>query len=115
MTRSMTTIPVLALALLTACSEAPASDAQAPGPAAFGDELPAATLRPISLHVPDMSCALCARPIEKKLETLGVREVEANLETRWVTGRFDPERLTAEAIRTGVEDLLFRVAEVRID
>lgn len=49
------------------------------------------------------------------LQGMDVRDVEADLETKWVTGRFDPGRLTPDAIRARVEELRFRVAEIRVD
>ena len=81
---------------------------------AAAGEAPAGALRPIALRVPDMSCGLCARPIEKNLQAMGVRDVKVDLDSKWVTGRFDPERLTPEAIRGRVEGLKFRVTEVRV-
>lgn len=119
-------MPRLALVLLlaalplatSACgepgSEPPSADARARR-AATADARPEAAgpLQPIALRVPDMSCGLCARPIEKNLQAMGVRDIRANLDTKWVTGRFDPERLTPEAIRAKVEELRFRVTELR--
>lgn len=102
-------------ALGTACSEAPAEDPRAStADAASADSAPPAELSSIALHVPDMSCALCARPIEHHLREMGVRDVKADLETKWVTGRFDPQRLTPEAIRAKIEELQFQVTEVRV-
>lgn len=92
----------------TACSDVPAAERK---PAIVGSGT--AELRSIRLHVPDMACGLCARPIERRLEALGLREVKADLETKWVTGRYDPARLTPDSIRSSVEELKFRVAEVR--
>ncbi len=102
--------------LATACSGAPEAEGRssAGGSAAVQAEAPAGNLRTVSLRVPDMSCGLCARPIEKNLEAMGVRGVKADLETKWVTGRFDPDRLSPEAIRRKVEELKFRVTEVRV-
>lgn len=101
---------------LTACGEArlePRADDSQVQAAAAG-ESPAGPLQPIALRVPDMSCRLCARPIEKGLQAMGVQDVKADLETKWVTGRFDPARMSAEAIRAKVEGLKFRVTEVRV-
>lgn len=120
--------PVLTLialsAIAAACADAPAADARTdPAAAGSAEAAPAADdtkaavareLTPIALRVPDMSCRLCARPIEHHLGEMGVRDVKADLDTRWVTGRFDPERLTPEAIRATVEGLRFQVAEVRV-
>jgi copper chaperone CopZ len=126
MRRSTLALLITASGVAAACSGAPAADArggadgrtqtavemEAGGPPA--ESVPAAELNSIALRVPDMSCGLCAKPIEHNLREMGVRDVKADLETRWVTGRFDPERLTPEAIRAKVEDLRFRVAEVRV-
>jgi copper chaperone CopZ len=106
-------LPIAASACDEARSEAPAADAPVQSAASVSAE-PAGPLQPIALRVPDMSCGLCARPIEKNLQAMGVRDVKADLETKWVTGRFDPERITPEAIRTKVEELKFRVTEVRV-
>lgn len=102
---------------VSACSEAHSAsstdEAHVQEVAAAG-EAPAGALQPIALRVPDMSCGLCARPIEKNLRAMGVRDVKTDLDSKWVTGRFDPERLTPEAIRAKVEGLKFRVTEVRV-
>lgn len=101
---------------LTGCGEARseprADDSRVQATAA--SESPAGPLLPIALQVPDMSCRLCARPIEKSLRAMGVQDVKADLETKWVTGRFDPDRTSPEAIRGKVEGLKFRVTEVRV-
>ena len=102
----------LAPAILSGCSETPEADTRDSAVATV-EEVPAGDLQPISLRVPDMSCALCAQPIEHHLEEMGVQEVTADLETKWVTGRFNPERITTEAIKTKIEGLGFRVTEVR--
>ena len=100
---------------LSACSEAPAAERSAgSGSAAVEVEAPAGDLRTIALRIPDMSCGLCAKPIERNLQAMGVRDVQTDLKTKWVTGRYDPERLTPETIRAKVEELKFRVAEVRV-
>ena len=119
MNRSAVALLLAALPLATsACgdarSDAPSTDVRAQSTAPGNSEA-AGTLQPIALRVPGMSCAQCARPIEKNLEAMGVHDVEADLATKWVTGRFDPERLTPEAIRAKVEDLRFLVTEVRVD
>lgn len=108
-------------AIAAACADAPAADARTDpaaaeaAPAADGTQAAAAReLTPIALRVPDMSCRLCARPIEHHLGEMGVRDVKADLDTKWVSGRFDPERLTPEAIRAKVEGLRFQVTEVRV-
>lgn len=110
----------------TACTDTPAAGARhdADGRTevaavtatnvAPAEAVPAAELSLIALRVPDMSCGLCARPIEHNLREMGVRDVKADLKTKWVTGRFDPEKLTPAAIRAKVEGLRFRVAEVRV-
>lgn len=94
----------------SACSEAPAADTRT---AAISDAA-AGPLQPIALRVPDMSCGICAKPIEAKLREMGVRDVKADLKTKWVTGKFDPDRITPEIIRAKVEELKFAVAEVRV-
>lgn len=66
------------------------------------------------MRVPGMSCALCARPIEHHLLEMGVLDVKVDLDTKWITARFDPDRITPEAIRARVEELRFRVSEVRV-
>lgn len=101
-------------AFLSGCSEAPEAGARETAVAPVGEAVPAGDLRPISLRVPDMSCGLCARPIEHNLQEMGVQDVKADLETKWVTGRFDPERISADAIKARIEDLRFRVTEVRV-
>lgn len=112
---------IAAAVVASACSDAPPADDSAaraePGQIGVPAAAPpsAGALSRIALHVPDISCRLCARPIEHNLQEMGVREVAADLETKWVTGRFDPGRLTPDAIRTRVEELRFRVAEVRVD
>lgn len=106
-------VPLVASGCSEARSEASASEAHVQEIAA-ASEAPAGPLQPIALHVPDMSCRLCARPIEKNLQAMGLLDVKADLKTRWVTGRFDPDRLTPEAIRGKVEGLKFRVTEVRV-
>lgn len=94
----------------SACSEAPAADTRA----GAVSEAPAGPLQPIALRVPDMSCGLCAKPIEAKLRAMGVRDVKADLKTKWVTGQFDPVRVTPEAIQANVEELKFAVTDVRV-
>jgi copper chaperone CopZ len=106
-------LPLAASACDEARSESPAADAPAQ-PAAPASTEAAGPLQPIALRVPDMSCGLCARPIEHNLKEMGVRDVKVDLQTKWVTGRFDPERITPETIRTKVEDLRFRVTEIRV-
>lgn len=122
MTRDHRLVGLIATALVaSACSDAPPADGSAaraePGQIAVPTAAPppAGALSRIALHVPDISCRLCVRPIEHHLQELGVRDVEVDLETRWVTGRFDPGRLTPDAIHARVEELRFRVAEVRVD
>lgn len=105
---------VLAPVTVAGCSRAPEADARETAVAAVGEAVPAGELHPISLRVPDMSCGLCARPIEHNLREMGVQDVKADLETKWVTGRFDPERITPEAIKARIADLRFRVTEVRV-
>lgn len=107
-------LPLAAPACDDGRSETP-SPAVTAQPAARGHTEAAESLHPIALRVPEMSCGLCARPIERSLQAMGVREVKADLETKWVTGRFDPDRLTPEAIRGKVEDLRFRVTEIRVE
>ncbi len=108
-------LPFLCLLALSACSDVPAADAGSNASASVAAEpAPAAGLRPIALRVPDMACRLCARPIEANLARMGVRDVRVDLDSKWVTGRFDPARLTPEAIRARIEALKFRVAEVRV-
>lgn len=68
----------------------------------------------ITLHVPDMSCRMCAKPIAHHLNEMGVEEIKIDLKTKLVTGRFDPARLTPDAIRTRIEKLGFRVASVQV-
>ena len=115
MRRLALTLMCAGLTLGTACSGAPDAEGRSSaGTTAERVEAPAGNLRTVSLRVPDMSCALCARPIEKNLQAMGVHDVKADLETKWVTGRFDPDRLTPEAIRQKVEELKFRVMEVRV-
>ena len=107
-------LPLGASACSEARSEGAAADAHV-GAVTAGNVAPAGPLQTIALLVPDMSCALCARPIEKNLRAMGVRGVKADLDSKWVTGRFDPEQLMPEQIRTRVEELKFRVAEMRVE
>lgn len=97
----------------TARSEAPARTAVVAGSPAAGTA-PVGALQTIALRVPDMACRLCARPIEHRLTELGVRNARANLESKWVTGRFDPQRISPEQIRTEVERIRFRVTDLRV-
>ena len=114
MSRLVLTMCLAALLLAAGCADAPAEERPAErAPVAAAPESPMGEFRSIALHVPDMVCRLCARPIERNLEDLGVRDVKADLNTKWVTGRYDPARLSPEAIRSAVERLKFRVAEVR--
>lgn len=106
-------VPLSVSACSDARSEAPTADAQLQEVATVS-EAPVGPLQPIALRVPDMSCGLCAKPIEKNLQAMGVRDLQVDLKTKWVTGRFDPDRLTPEAIRGKVEGLKFRVTEVRV-
>ena len=112
---ALVVILVIAPAILSGCAEAPEADTRDTAVASVEEAVPARDLQPISLHVPDMSCALCTRPIEHNLKEMGVHDVKADLETKWVTGRFDPERITPELIKGKVEDLGFRVVEVRTE
>lgn len=107
----LTASPIALAGCGEARSEPRADDAQVQATAA--SESPAGSLQPIALRVPDMSCRLCARPIEKNLRAMGLQDVKADLETKWVTARFDPARTSPEAIRAQVEGLKFRVTEVR--
>lgn len=111
-------------AIAAGCSERPAVDrrtsevgppaAPATPEAGAGAPVAATATSPIALRVPDISCRLCAAPIEHHLREMGVQEVEVDVRSKWVTGRFDPARLTPAGIRAKIEGLRFRVTEVRV-
>ncbi len=78
--------------------------------AAPGEAAPAAgSLQTVVLEVPGMSCRFCPVTVRKALKKLpGVVEVEADLDSRTATVRYDParvsvEEMTAATARAGYE------------
>lgn len=69
----------------------------------------------ITLEVPNMACRLCARTITHQLGEMGVEQVQIDLRRKLVTGEFNPERLTSEAIRERIESSGYHVADVQVD
>lgn len=106
---------VLAVMVLSACGGGTPGDGGSARAELSGADAPAsATLQRVTLTVPTMSCPLCARPIEKRLEEAGLQGIAIDLEKKLVTARFDPERTTVEEIRGLVEGQGYPVAEARV-
>lgn len=108
-------LPASLIVVAASCSDAPAPEATREVRTAAAREPAAADLRRVELRVPNMVCSLCANTITNRLEELGVDDIRIDLESKRVEARFDRERMSAERIRTEVEDLGYTVAEVRVD
>ena len=67
----------------------------------------------ITLTAPDISCGHCVATIEQAVGGLdGVQHVEAGLDTKRVTVRFDPERVSQAQIEAVMEDEGYPVAKI---
>ena len=76
---------------------------------------PAAAVSTVELVVPGMTCPLCSRAIEARLQEAGLREIAIDLETKVVSARFDPRRVTPEEVKALVEEQGFDVLELRVE
>jgi P-type Cu+ transporter len=72
--------------------------------------MPAQTEERIDLPVSGMSCAACARTIERQLaSTAGVSSAHVNLATATATVEFDPARTQVPALVSAIEELGYHV------
>ncbi len=70
------------------------------------------TARTIELPVDGMTCAGCARSVERALAAVpGVETPEVRLQAKKAVVRFDPDRTDAEALRRAVRDAGFTTPE----
>ena len=106
---------VLVFVALSACGGGAPEDGEEAGAELSRAGATASTsLQRVTMTVPTMSCPLCAKPIEKRLEEAGLHGIEIDLENKLVTARFDPGRTTVEEIRGLVEGQGYPVAEARV-
>ena len=105
---------ILAAAMLIGCG-GPGGDEVRDDDAAqtTAESTPAGASETIVLTVPSMSCPLCARSIEARLEEEGVGDVVIDLGTKRVTAVFDPALITPAEISAVVEGQGFPVTESR--
>lgn len=62
----------------------------------------------VVLRVEDMSCGGCVRNVTTVLKALpGVEDVEVSLEAARAVVRYDPQRVSVEAMRAAVEEAGF--------
>lgn len=65
----------------------------------------AAEPQQVVLDVPSMNCSLCPISVKKALERVpGVVEAKADLATKSASARFDPEKVSAEALARAVSE-----------
>lgn len=110
----VTTLVVMAL---IACggAEADRLDEDAPAESeAMAASASASDLETMVMTVPGMSCPLCVRSIEHRLEQAGLQDIRIDLDTKLVRARFDPARTTISEVEALVEGQGFTVAESRI-
>lgn len=107
--------PILLVVALAACGGAASGET---GGGEVGQEAgaaaPSAHLEKVTFTVPSMSCPLCSRPIEARLEEAGLRDVDIDLDAKLVAVRFDPERMSVDDIRSLVEGQGFPVTETKV-
>ncbi|NMF88953.1 heavy-metal-associated domain-containing protein [Aromatoleum petrolei] len=62
----------------------------------------------VTIKVEDMSCGGCVRNVTAVLKALpGVSDVQVSLEAAQAVVRYDPEKVSVEAMRAAVEDAGF--------
>lgn len=104
----------LAVAMAAACGGSGTDESTVNGGGeAIAESASAAGPEMIVLTVPDMSCPLCSRSIEARLTDAGLRDIRIDLETKQVTGTFDPSRITPTEVKALVEGQGFPVTESR--
>jgi Cd2+/Zn2+-exporting ATPase len=70
----------------------------------------------VSLSVPDMDCASCARKVSGALEAAaGVRDLDTHPTTGNVVLRFDPDATTRSALTAAVESAGYEVVSTSLD
>jgi copper chaperone len=71
-----------------------------------------ANVQEITLSVPDISCQHCVKTINGALGTLpGVEAVLADIPTKSVQLRYDPDQLSSEQIEATLDDAGYTVAK----
>lgn len=61
--------------------------------------------RDITLVAPDISCAHCVSTIKRSVEALhGIDTVDVDAETKQITIRFDPNRISLDQIEATLDD-----------
>jgi copper chaperone CopZ len=64
----------------------------------------------ITYHVPEVHCGACVASIQRALEKVdGFEQLDADLETRRVTVRFDESRASTESLKAQIERAGFDV------
>ena len=67
----------------------------------------------ITLTAPDISCAHCVTTVQKAVGELeGVSFVQAEVDTKNVTVRFDPERVSQAEIEAALEEEGYPVSKI---
>ncbi len=67
----------------------------------------------VTLPVTGMTCAACARTIERTLQKVpGVQDASVNLVTNRATVRFDPSRADVSNLKKAVRDVGYGVLEL---
>ena len=67
----------------------------------------------ITLTAPDISCGHCVAPVQKAGGGLeGVQFVQADVDTKRVTVRFDPEQVSQAQIEAVMDDEGYPVAKI---
>jgi copper chaperone CopZ len=58
-------------------------------------------------------CMGCVATIKAQLESVGVKAITADLETKMFSGYYDPEKVTPEQIRAAVVEVGYEVEELK--
>lgn len=105
---------LLAAGMLMGCGGTGSGEPRGNGAGeAAADPASAARSETVVLTVPSMSCALCARSIEVRLEEAGLRDIDIDLERKLVTVVLDPSRTTVAEVKALVEGQGFTVTGSR--
>lgn len=112
---ALVTTPVVMALMACGGAEADRLDGDAPAESeVMAASASASDLKTIVMTVPGMSCPLCVRSIERRLEEAGLQGIRIDLDTKLVRARFDPARTTVSEVEALVEGQGFTVAESRI-